>query len=264
VSAGIVPGCFGLGAGRLVILVTFSPGERSIALMDVQDRTEPGASAEMRGEAERIGQAAVARGRRRWGALLLPLLAGLLACGGEAPRVPFARASSPAQLAGESRSDTRAAAAPRAAVREPGQMQAGGMQAMSSMRMGEGDEPDMAAQAPARLDDRDADVREQAVFETELDGGGIERLAALASGDPDARVRRAAVMQLAAADGADVSDALRRALRDSDPGVVEEALIALAASGDEQAARDVRPLLDHPDSAVASLAEETIEALENP
>jgi HEAT repeat protein len=195
---------------------------------------------------------------RRSLALVLPLGWLLAACGGDSPLAGAQRASpGPAALAGES----------RARATERGVAPAGG--AMREARMEErmGDEsgaPGMAAAAPARLDDPEPEAREQAIYEVVPEGAGVQQLAAIAGRDPDARVRRAAVMQLAAGEGPAVAPALVAALRDSDAGVVEEALVALAAAGDARAADHVRPLLAHPDPEIRSLAEETIDLLADP
>jgi HEAT repeat protein len=189
-------------------------------------------------------------------ALVLPVLCALAACGGDAPRAQVGRTSAaPAVLAGESRAPASATAADRTAVAMEGtRMEARTMEGESGR--------EMTAEPARQLDDAGAAAREQAIYEIAPQGAGLQQLAALAAGDPDAGVRRAAVMQLGAGEGSVVAPALTEALRDSDAGVVEEALVALAAVGDARAAAHVRPLLAHPDPEIQSLAEEAIETLE--
>ena len=74
-------------------------------------------------------------------------------------------------------------------------------------------------------------------------------------------MRRAAVQRLAEADGANERAALYRALDDTDPGVVAEAILALSVLDDAATRPAFERLLDHPDAELRALAEDALAAL---
>lgn len=113
----------------------------------------------------------------------------------------------------------------------------------------------------SELESPDPFVREEAVYDLDPEGEALDALAAVAADDPEADVRRAAIVQLGSAEDPAVVPALTRALEDPDPGVVEEALLALQELGGARTLARLEPLLRHGDPEVRELARETIEAI---
>jgi HEAT repeat protein len=127
------------------------------------------------------------------------------------------------------------------------------------MRPATAEEAGMRAAPAAALTSRDATEREGAVLDFE---GDLAALAPLATDDPSAEVRRAAVQRLADADGTAERAALLRALDDADPGVVAEAILALSGLDDAAARPAFERLLTHPDPELRALAEDALASLE--
>jgi hypothetical protein len=119
-----------------------------------------------------------------------------------------------------------------------------------------GDPPSRARRAP--LASADPGERERAVLEFE---GDLAALAPLASDDASADVRRAAVQRLADGERPIERAALRRALGDTDPDVVVEAILALSALDEKSAIPTLERLRAHPDSEVRALAAEALDSL---
>jgi HEAT repeat protein len=119
-------------------------------------------------------------------------------------------------------------------------------------------ESSMAGAGEAALASPDAAERERAVLEFE---GDLAELAALATQDASADVRRAAVQRLAEGERPIERAALRRALEDADPSVLVEAILALSALGDMQSIPALERLRAHPDSELRALAEDTLASL---
>jgi HEAT repeat protein len=128
------------------------------------------------------------------------------------------------------------------------------------------DEMGMAAtetDVQSLLESSDPLDREAAAYELPPTGRTLSRLIALAAGDPDPRVRRAAVSQLGDGTGPQTQAGLVDALGDPDPGVVEEAIVALMAAGDADAIPQLFELLNHPDPEIRELAGDAVEDLED-
>jgi hypothetical protein len=145
----------------------------------------------------------------------------------------------------------RPPAAPRASE-EP-------MDALDAPRMRPAMPGDLLAGASeAELASADAEERERAVLEFE---GDLAELAPLASDDPSAAVRLAAVQRLADGERPIERAALRRTLEDADPGVVVEAILALSAQGERSALPALERLRAHPDAEVRAVADEALDSL---
>jgi len=113
----------------------------------------------------------------------------------------------------------------------------------------------------AGLEDREPEVRLEAVEELEAVGEGEEQLMEMLLADEDASVRAAAAEQLALASSEEATNALVGALRDRDPRVVVKAIEALMLA-DESVIPELQVLEDHPDASVRMAATEAIEHLE--
>jgi len=104
----------------------------------------------------------------------------------------------------------------------------------------------------------DPDQREDAVYDLEPEGRGLEELAAIVREDPSPNVRRAAVAQAATGEGPRVSGVLIAALDDPDADVIEEAINGLEMADAGGAIPHLRPLLDHADPGIRLHAEDAI------
>jgi HEAT repeat protein len=71
------------------------------------------------------------------------------------------------------------------------------------------------------------------------------------------------VSQLGDGTGPQTQAGLVDALGDPDPGVVEEAIVALMAAGDADAIPQLFELLNHPDPEIRELAGDAVEDLED-
>jgi hypothetical protein len=114
------------------------------------------------------------------------------------------------------------------------------------------------AEALSRLHDADPDVRIRSVSFLEPRGDGLERLRELAAGDPEARVRAAAVSQLGEGGSYGALEGLVEALGDPDAEVVLEAIDEIAFQGDASLVAHLEPLVDHADPRIAEAAGEAI------
>ena len=113
-----------------------------------------------------------------------------------------------------------------------------------------------------RLSSRDPKLREEAAYEIEPEGRGLDALLDLVYNDPDPDVRVAAVSQLEDSDAHASVEGLIDALGDRDRRVVLEAIDALEFAGDESVIPSLEPLLDSSDPEIREAAEEAIEFLE--
>jgi HEAT repeat protein len=104
----------------------------------------------------------------------------------------------------------------------------------------------------------DPDQREDAVYDLEPEGRGLEELAAIVREDPSPNVRRAAVAQAATGEGPRVSAVLIAALDDPDSDVIEEAINGLEMTDAGGAVPHLRPLLQHEDPGIRMHAEDAI------
>jgi hypothetical protein len=117
------------------------------------------------------------------------------------------------------------------------------------------------AEIRAGLEDRDPDVRAEAVRWLDLDTReGMAAASELLLRDPSPRVRAAAAESLALGDLAAVAPLLS-ALEDPDPDVVLAAVDAIEFVGDASVLPQLETLLDHPSPAVREAAGEAIEFL---
>ncbi len=114
------------------------------------------------------------------------------------------------------------------------------------------------AELEALLASADPDQREDAVYDLEPTGRGLQELAAIAREDPSPHVRRAAVAQAATGEGPRVSAVLIAALDDPDSDVIEEAINGLEMADAGGAIPHLRPLLDHADPGIRLHAEDAI------
>jgi hypothetical protein len=116
-----------------------------------------------------------------------------------------------------------------------------------------------------QLGDSDPAVRAQAAGGLPADEHTVPALSELATNDPDAGVRKAAVSALSDASEEDsvALGALLGALGDSDPQVVIAALDSIEWVGDASAIPNIEPLLEHPNAEVREAAGNAIESLED-
>jgi hypothetical protein len=119
-----------------------------------------------------------------------------------------------------------------------------------------------AAEAPRLVADADPSLRARGAAWLPLDGEGFDRIADMASEDPSASVRVAAVERLGDSDSAAAVNQLFAALQDPEPQVVIAALDALEFVGDETVVSQLGFLLNHPDPDVRQRTIEAIEFLE--
>jgi hypothetical protein len=176
-------------------------------------------------------------------AFAIPLLVCTLACG-----VPEGdeRAGTPDRQPG-GRPEAGMAMPPETAepsMREAGRMSGGAEPALDDARL--------------LLESEDAALREAGVYALEPNGVGLEALLLLTQSDPNAAVRRAAVNRIADAEGPAVTDALVRALRDADSGVVEEAVVALSFRMDPRAIPALEEIRSHADPDVRLAVEDAL------
>jgi len=116
--------------------------------------------------------------------------------------------------------------------------------------------PDAAT--PSSLARGAALAREEAVLGYE---GELAALAPIAGEDASPAVRLAAVQRLADGDTPVARAALRRALGDSDPDVLAEAILAVTVLEDRKAVPALRRLRSHPDPEIRGLADDALFAL---
>jgi len=118
------------------------------------------------------------------------------------------------------------------------------------------------AEALSRLRDPDPDQRIRSVSFLEPRGDGLERLRALATSDPEARVRAAAVSQLGEGESYGAVEGLVEALGDPDAEVVLEAIDEIAFQDDRSLVAHLEPLLAHTNPRIAEAAGEAIAFIE--
>ncbi len=125
-------------------------------------------------------------------------------------------------------------------------------------------EPELLEQ----LASADGAERAEAALDLPIGGAGaageerFQRMSALATEDPDARVRTAAVARLSEAEHPDTVAVLGDALSDEDPAVVLEAIESLILLDDRAAIPALQPLLASPHGEVRDSAEFAIEFLQ--
>lgn len=112
-----------------------------------------------------------------------------------------------------------------------------------------------------RLDDPDPERRARAVSFLSPTGDGLQQLRDVAAGDPEGRVRAAAVSRLGEGASYGAVEGLVAALSDPDAEVVLEAIDEISFQDDASLVTHLTPLLAHPDQRIAEAAGEAIEFL---
>jgi HEAT repeat protein len=105
----------------------------------------------------------------------------------------------------------------------------------------------------------DSEARVGEIYDTDLEGAGLDQLIRDAREDPDPNVREAAVIALGDSDDDRALDALIAATEDRDTRVVLAAIEQLSWFDDRLAQDAIRRLVDSPNREIAEAAREELD-----